>query len=122
LFKLTPVTCDNKNKLKYLNSIMLAEARDMTDIHDSRCSNFDKNRIKYKKIERYGVECFGEIVDNFVDKSLRALDIARKERSNVMLGNQGSIAGEIHISYKINWFRRMWITRRWYMKISENRL
>ena len=58
--------------------ILLAEARTITYIHDSRCSIFDINRVFLKKTEIYRVEVFGEVVDNFVDKSLRALGFARK--------------------------------------------
>ena len=57
---------------------MLAEARDMTYIPDIHYSNFDINGVIFNIIEIYRVECFDKFVDNFVDKSLRALDVGRK--------------------------------------------
>ena len=57
-----------------------------------------------------------------MDKSLRALDIARKVRSNGMLENQGPMVGEIYNSHKIKEFCDVGVQRPWSIKISENRL
>ena len=65
---------------------------------------------------------FDEIVDNFVYKSLRALDFVRKYRLSGMLQNQGPIAGEINNSHQIRRFGDIALNRPWYIKISENRL
>jgi hypothetical protein len=66
--------------------------------------------------------CFSETVDNFVDKSLRVLDVAKKELLNVRLGNQGPVSGDYHRPNQIKGLGLVWITSHCCLKISGNRL
>jgi hypothetical protein len=66
--------------------------------------------------------CFDETVDNFVDKSLRVLDVAKKELLNVRLGNQGPGSDDYHRPNQFKGLGLVWITSNCRLKISGNRL
>ena len=66
--------------------------------------------------------CFNETVDNFVDKGLTVLDVAKKELLNVRLGNQGPVSSDFHRPNQIKGRGLVWITSHCRLKISGNRL